>query len=220
MDLFFASNIFFILKSLNVIFIAGLIFIGLRKLQRRPQKITFTVMLLFFLSSTLFFNHEGALNEWLKHSLFYSGQLFFSFFLYYIIRLYFRKKEQEESSQERPNTTHMPPPAMTAIVGTGTINWFAFLTEQGLQHILVVPIYFLIVSIVRIQYLSIESRYFKKNLNLFLWAGSSLAMIHIAEFFIENQKFIPFLNDKIELIEFLLFYLGLLFFYLGMRKLS
>ena len=234
MDSFFASNLFIILKFFNVILVAGLIIVSLYKLQSRPQKITFTMMLLFFLLSTLFFNHTGALNDWLKHILFYIGQFFFYLFLYYLIRFYFRKKEQKESSQhEHADATQTPaagdearikqpsiPSTMAAGFGISTIDWFAFLTEQGLQHILVLPIFFLIVIIVRVQYLSIESAHFKQALNLFLWAGLNLMMIHTGEFFIENQNFIPFLTDKIETIEFLLFYLGILFLNLGMKKLS
>lgn len=221
MDLFFASHLIVIFKIVNAILIAGLIVIGLRKLQSRPQKITFTIMLLFFLFSTLFFNEKGGLNDWLKHVLFFIGQFFFYLFLSYIIRLYFKKEEQKESSQhERADMPHIPPPAMTAGFGISTTNWFAFLTEQGLQHILVVPIFFLIVIVVRVQYLSIESAHFKKVLDLFLYAATSLLMIHVGEFLVENQKLISSLTDKIELIEFLLFYLGMLFFYLGMKKLS
>lgn len=227
MDLFLASNLFVILKSLNTILVAWLIVVGMRKLQSRPQKITFTAMLLFFLSSTLLFNENeiGALHDWLKHVLFFIGQFFFFLFLYYITRFYFRKKEQEEfSQQERTGAPQTPPPsapsAMAAGFGINAIDWFAFVTEQGLQHILVLPIFFLIVIIIRVQYLSIESRHFRQSLNLFLWAGLSFMMIHTMEFIIENQNLIPLLTDKIELIEFLLFYLGMFFLSLGMKKLS
>ena len=181
MDLFFASHLFIILKSLNAILIAGLIVVGLRKLQSRSQKITFTIMVLFFLSSTVFFSEEGILNSWIKHILFYIGQFFLYLFLSSIIRFYFEKKEQKESSQhENADTSHISPPArdearpegrpsvppvMTAGFGIGAINWFAFFTEQGLEHILALPIFFLIIIVVRVQYLSIESAHFRQALN-------------------------------------------------------
>lgn len=218
MGLFLAANLIAIFKSVNALLVAGLIAVGLRKLRSRAQKITFTAMLLFFLSSTLFFSEEGLANDWTKHSLFYIGQLFFYFFLSNLIKSYFKNEEIKEDSARR-GAGHAVAPAVIAVPLSFT-DWFSFLTQQGLQHILTVPIFLLIVTIVRIQYLSIESKHFKQALNLFLWAALALLLIHIGEFMIESQELIPSLAEKSEFIEFLWFYLGMLLFYMGMKKLS
>lgn len=231
MDSFFYTNytnLFIILKSLNVILIGGLIILGVHNFKNRSQKITFTLMLLFLLASSLFFNEEGMSHTWLKHILFIFGQIFFYFFISNIITVYLKNqnsaRELLSSEIKNTSTNSSPPPinhsGMAAGFTLGSGNWFTFATEQGLQHILVVPIFFLIITIIRVQFLLINSLSFRKTLNFFIYASTSMLMIHVSEFFIESQGFFSSAKNVIEYIEVVWFYIGIAFFLLAIRKLS
>ncbi len=218
-EVFLAFDGILFFKLVGVLLLTGLVVTGLRKLHSRAQKIAFTLMALFFLASTFFFGEEGAFNEWAKHILFFAGQLFFYLFVYYLIRFHVAEQENKRDF-DRPTA---PPGAFVAgavlPIQSGLGEWFSFLTEQGLQHILTVPILLLTVAVVRVQYLVLESKAFKSALNIFLWASASFVAIHVGEFMVESQNIIPSLTDTIEYIELLFFYIGILLLFLGIKKL-
>ncbi len=180
------------------------------KLAKTKVKVVFVAMLISFFLSTILFFPEGRINDWLKHIPFYFGQFLLYLFLVNIIEAYSPIEKKPQSS---------PQPRL-AVLPVGFVNWFNFLTDQGLQHVITLPLFFLIVTVVRIQYLYIESPAFKTVLNLFMAAGGALVMIHIGEFVVESQGWLPFLEELIEIIEFLWYYLALILIGLGVSKLT
>lgn len=204
------DTILTILKIISFIFTLTLVIWGTPKLTKSKVKGIFVVMLgSFFLSTVLFFP-EGRINDWLKHIPFYFGQFFLYLFLANIIEAYSPISKKPQSS---------PQPQLALIPG-GFSNWFNFLTDQGLQHLITLPFLFLIVTVIRIQYLYIESAAFKSALNLFMLAGTALVMIHMGEFVVENHGWLPFLEEAIEVIEFLWYYLGLILIGFAVSKLT
>ena len=239
-------DILLIFKAISFLLVVGLIVFGWGKIKDiRTKQIFITMMFLFLLSAVLFFPH-GYLKlifgnealDWLKHILFYVGQLFFYFFIARIIRLNaisFSKKIKTNIVEE-VNTMLFSGAAFivfSIVVGFGGVNivsdtdnislshWLKFLYDNGIVHILVLPFLFLIISAIKIKYLYIESKVFKSALNLFILAAAFFTMIHISEFLIENQKLLPINDPKgefIEMVEFIWFYAGLFIFSLALRK--
>ena len=173
------------------------------------MRIIFILMLIFFFLSTMLFFPEGRINDWLKHIPFYIGQ-----FLFYLwLESIFGKVSQSQSQTKEVA-------AAAALPATGgLVDWFNFLTDQGLQHIITLPFSILIIAIIRVRFTYI-STHLKSTLNILILAAISLTMIHVGEFVVESQAWLPFLEEWIEIIEFLWYYLGLGLFAFGVKKLA
>ncbi len=167
-------------------------------------------MLVVFFLSTMFFFPEGRINDWLKHIPFFIGQFLFYLWLESIFG---------KSAQNQSQTQGMA--QVVALPATGSFTeWFNFLTDHGIQHIIALPFYMLIMAAISVRFSYIQSTPFRSTLNLLMLAALSLTMIHIGEFVVESQNWLPFLIDWIERIEFLLYYLALGLFALGIKKLA
>lgn len=230
-------DILFIFKLVAFFLTFGLAVFGWLKLKDKALRAFLISMLFFAFLSVIFFFPLGAyeyLAEWYKHLSFYISQIFFYLFLRRVIKLNFtfNSKKVNKNIVERFDEatgrqilsclTVGAIPQVGALRQLSFLDWFTFLIHQGLLHILALPILFLIIAAIRVKYLYIESGSLKKILNFFMFAAIALIMIHISEFLIESQKLLPIVNTEgkfIEMIEFFWFYLGLLFFSFGVRKL-
>lgn len=148
------------------------------------------VMLELFVLSTLGLLYpENEVGNWLRHIPFYMGQIVFYFFLRRIITVYENVGGESEDSLAPPKEfTHQ-------IVGTW--GWASFLTQQGLQHILTVPLFFLVLTTVQIYKGIVRSPYLKSCLHLLLIASCFLTMIHIQEFVVHSQHWITFIHHEV-----------------------
>jgi hypothetical protein len=197
----------FIYKVISFVLTFVVALWGIKKLGPGKGRIIFSFMLgSFFLSAMLFFP-EGRINDWLKHIPFYFGQLLFYFWL--------------ENIFGKTSRTQAGGLAQAVVVPTtgGFIEWFNYLTDQGLQHILTLPFLILIVAVIKVRFGYIQSN-LKTTLNILLLAATALTMIHVGEFVVESQNWLPFLVEWIEQIEFLWYYLALGLFALGVKRLS
>lgn len=167
-------------------------------------------MLIFFFLSTILFFPEGKINDWLKHIPFYIGQ-----FLFYLwLESIFGKTNSQSQSQ-----TKVVAQAATLPAAGGLAEWLNFLTDQGLQHIITLPFSILIIAIIKVRFDYIPT-HLKSTLNILILAVLSLTMIHVGEFVVESQAWLPFLESSIEVIEFLWYYLALGLFAFGVKKLA
>lgn len=205
-------DILTILKIINFTLVFPLMIYGWVRLKHRRSQIMFSLMLIFFLLSTVLFGtDDDLLFDWLKHLLFFVGQLCFLLFLADVIKRYF------QNNQDVPVQSG----GVTLSINIGVLGWLMFLTDQGIHHLLTVTFFLLITSYLRAQYVFIKSVSFKNTLNTFMLAAGALTMIHFGEFLVESQKLLPLLDGgPIEIIEFIGFYLGLLFFFFGVRRLG
>ncbi len=157
---------------------------------------------------------ESHRDMWMKHFFFYTGQVAYYVYLTYLIDLY----DPSTSDKETAPKLTMNPVALLSF--SSVKSWFSYLTDQGLQHFLTLPFLFLIISIIRTRYPYISDGKLKKALIFCLAAGAVLVMIHVGEFVVESQKWLPmFEGDPIEISEFCWFLLSLLFFGLSLMSL-
>ncbi len=198
----------FIYKVISFILTVAVIVWGVKKLEAGRGRTIFCAMLIFFFLSTMLFFPEGRVNDWLKHLPFFIGQLLFYFWLVSI----FGKSSQPKTK----GTAH----AVAVPATGGFTEWFNYLTDQGLQHIIALPFLILIIAVVRVRYAYIQSSYLKSTLNLLLLAAGFLTMIHVGEFVVESQGWLPFLEKWIEQIEFVLYYLAIGLFAIGIKRLA
>lgn len=230
-------DILFVLKLVAFLLTFGLAVFGWLKLKDKILRVFLILMLILVFLSVVFFFPLGMheyLEEWYKHIPFYLSQIFFYLFLRRIVKLNFSfnskkvNKNIVERFDEAIKQNILPCLSLSSVSRSSVWQqplssvWFKFLTQEGLQHILTLPVLFLIIAIVRIEYFYIESHTLKKILNFFMFAAGMFVMIHISEFLVESQKLLPIIDPEgefIEMIEFFWFYLGLLFFSFGIRKL-
>ncbi len=198
----------FIYKVISFVLTLAVALWGIKKLGSGKGRIIFSLMLGSFFLSTILFFPEGRINDWLKHIPFYFGQLLFYLWL--------------ENIFGKTSRTQAGGLAQAVAVPTtgGFIEWFNYLTDQGLQHIITLPFLILIVAAVRVRFGYIASSHLKTTLNIILLAAASLTMIHVGEFVVESQAWLPFLESSIEVIEFLWYYLALGLFAISVKRLS
>lgn len=208
MDLIFDE--LFIYKLISFLLTLSVIILGIKKLVPGKGKMLFISMLIFFFLSTILFFPEGRINDWNKHIPFFIGQILFYFWLENIFK--------QPSTNQVQNQTNVHVVGFTAT--GGLVEWFNFLTDQGLQHIITLPFSVLIVTIIKVRFSYIQSAYLKNTLNIFTLAIISLTMIHIGEFVVESQAWLPFLESSIEVIEFIWYYLALSLFAIGIKRLA
>lgn len=211
-------DILILCKLLSLLFSCTLIMYSLKTILDKKARTFFILMILSFFSSTILFFPEGRINDWIKHVPFFIGQLF----LYYFLSSLLTKYTHAETAPSTPRPT-VPASGAPFSVGAlaATDDWFNFLTDQGLQHFLAVPLFFVIVTNIRLHYPQIRSALFRSILNLSLLAGASLTMIHLGEFIVESQHLLSFLEgDPIEIIEFLWYYAACVLFFIMLKKMS
>lgn len=179
-----------------------------RKVKNQTIRMLVIIMLaLFVLSSALSFS-SAQLNDWIAHVPFYGGQLVLFLLVKELISEYGRKRE-----------------AASWIIGGGAYfgvnDWISYLTDQGIQDILTLPLTILAVVYVGVRFQYIENKSLKKALVFFLLGASSLTMVYVINFFVEAQGVLPFLSGlPIQIIGFVLFYISLFLFALGIGKLA
>lgn len=153
------------------------------------------------------FHAEDGVASWFRHMPVYAGLIALLFFL--------------RSLPQPVQTTDRPRPSVSAAVvagGSGTLrDWFSLLTGQGLQHILVLPL-FAAVLIAAVFRSADASPAVQRVIRWFLLAGTAATIIHVMEFLVESQGAFPALmGEPVEVLELTLVYAMLLSFAVGIR---
>src|SRR3989344_3293048 len=120
-------DIFLLLKIISFLASAGTVFFALRVLSGAKLKMLFAVSIAFFFLSTVLFSQDTAANEWEKHFLFYAGQLFLFFFMTALV------KEKTSAGAKFAGL------ALPFSFSDTTRDFFGYITEQGIQHIIAIP---------------------------------------------------------------------------------
>lgn len=214
--------LFVILKTINFLFTLAICLWSWKKLGNKRVRLLFCFMLAFFFLSTVLFGADSLSDTWLKHILFYIGQFFFYLFVVALIAGYDKSSNDafDVSTAKNPFTGDgrgaLAVAGMTSMTDSGVGDWIDFITDQGIQHMLTLPLLLLIITTVEIRYVFVTSKAFRSVLNTFMFAAAALMTIHLMEFIVESQKLIPFLDgDLNEVLEFIWYYFGLFFFVRG-----
>jgi hypothetical protein len=154
---------------------------------------------------------EGA-GAWLHHTPLYIGMLLLAYSLNT-----FARSPQSQKQSDSPD--HMLVGA-GSLIGTGADsgNWLQLLTREGLQHIIVLPLFAGVLISVLVRSADAGPAY-QRPMRWFLMAGGVAALIHIMEFIIESQNIIPSLEGAgVETLELLLVFSMLTLFAIAIRS--
>jgi len=177
------------------------------KIPNRQAQVFHTLTLVLLLMSQIISYPDERVYEWVSHIPFYISQVCFYHLLDTLIKRYVAFASMK----------HATPLTKSRISAFGL---FPFLTDQGLQHILALPLFFLIFTMVRIRLLVIKSQNLQTIMSRYVIAGLCFAMIHVAKFLIENQKIVSFVSDAhMEIFGATCFCIGLFYMYLAASKL-
>ena len=202
-------DIFLVLKIISFLASAGTIYFAVRVLPGAKLKILFTASIAFFFLSTVLYFEEGVVGEWEKHAPFFIGQLFLYFFLTALV------KEKISTGNKFAGLV------VPFSVSDTTRDFFIYSTEQGVQHIIVLPLALIVATTISARLIGAEKPAMKPAMRYFFLALFSLVMIHVSEFLIESQGLLPFLDGMgIEMMEFLFFYLALFALSAGLKEIS
>jgi hypothetical protein len=143
---------------------------------------------------------------WGRHLFAYIGEILFFAFLTVLSKRYV----EIDDAPQKPRSTVLQQNIvvlMPLLFFSSGISWYQLATDQGLPHILTLPVFVMVMSLTRLRLAVYESIYIRVA-TLFTVAIGAWIMIHVSEFMVESQKFIPGLEDYMPYIEFFWFAVG------------
>lgn len=209
-----SMEILILLEGIGFILSFWVIILSFRKIKDPSIRTLFVIMLgLFILSTALSFS-QGRLNDWIRHIPFFGGQLVLFLLVKELIYEYADKKNNSLKQV-------VPSLFLGGSSYFGIDDFISYLTDQGIQDILTLPLTILVGMYVWVRYPYIQNAALKKALLFFVGGASLLTLIYVLEFFIDAQNLVPFLADfPLKLSGFVLYYLALFCFGMGVGKLS
>lgn len=173
----------------------------------------------FFLMSIYKFydpNTDSIALLWSRHLVVYCGEICFYFFIVAFSKLFIEIEDTQ--IKQRPTVLRQNLlvllPLMTFASG---LTWYQYVSKEGLPHILVLPIFVLLVAIVRLRVGVYDSKY-ARAVMLFTFGIGAWTTIHVFEFIGESQKLIyPWLNNVMPNIEAFWYILGAIIFVYSLR---
>jgi hypothetical protein len=96
-------------------------------------------------------------------------------------------------------------------------SWYQYLTDEGLPHILTLPLFVIVFSLTRLRIAVFESSYIR-TVRYFTAGAGALIFIHVNEFILESQKVFPALDRYKGDLEFIWYVIGVIFYYVGLRS--
>ncbi len=141
---------------------------------------------------------------WFRHSFVYVGEA-----LFYAFVSAFSKKYIEIEEQATPTRTPAIHTRAAAFLPSASLPWLNLLTDDGLTHILVLPLFVLIVALVRMRFAVYSSPYIRV-VTLFTLGLSGFILIHASEFLVESQRVFVGAVSSMADIEFAWYSLGCL----------
>ena len=198
-----------IAKIASVILGAVIVLLSCRRLPIFRVRVFFCLSIAGFCLSALFFTEEGALLSWIKHFLFYGGQISFLFFIAQAMKIY-----------EEPDLPAAPKPQNQMPVIAQIGSFLHFLAEQGIQHIFTLFLTIAILVFMNARSMIVDFKGQKFPMGIFAIGILTLTSVHISEFFIESQKIFPLSEIMIEIWEFVAVCGGVLVLALGASKIA
>jgi hypothetical protein len=96
-------------------------------------------------------------------------------------------------------------------------SWYQYLTDEGLPHILTLPLFVIVFSLTRLRIAVFESSYIR-TVRYFTAGAGALILIHVNEFILESQKVYPALDRYKGDLEYIWYAIGIIFYYIGLRS--
>ena len=196
-----------IAKIASVFLGAGIAVFSCYKIPFFRVRVFFCLSIAGFCLSALFFTEEGALLSWIKHFLFYGGQISFLFFIAQAMKIY-----------EEPDLPAAPKPQNQMPVIAQIGSFLHFLAEQGIQHIFTAFLTIAILVFMNARAMIVDFKGKKFPMGIFAAAILILTLMHVMEFFVESQKIFALSEIIIEIWEFVSIYVGVLVLALGASK--
>ena len=154
---------------------------------------------------------------WLRHLPVYIGEVFFYFFITTFSKRFIEIEDAPTKPQPvvlKQNILVLTPLFFFA---TG-ITWEQYVTDAGLPHIFTLPIFVVMISLVRLR-LNVYASKYTHVVNLFTLAIGGWVLIHVSEFLGESQKlFNPTLANIMPHIEFAWYCVGAIIFWYALKS--
>jgi len=198
-----------IAKIASVALGAGIAVFFCYKISFFRVRVFFCLSVAGFCLSALFFTEEGALLSWIKHFLFYGGQVSFIFFIAQIMKIY-----EEPDLPDTPAAQNQLP--VIASIG----SFLHFLAEQGIQHIFTAFLTIAILVFMNARSMIVDFKGQKFPMGIFAIGILTLTSVHISEFFIESQKIFTISDSLMEAWEFAATYIGVLILLWGINRIA
>ena len=199
---------------LQVVIIAITVILSLFAYRSLPRKSAtlLTLALVGIGQYVIEYLPEGRIYTWLHHIPVYVGLV--------LLFIFIDSYATPTNTPSSPITSIVPVgiPVLTTLSGAALVDWLRLMTDEGLQHILVMPLFASLWVASLLRSVKSESEGIASSLNWFIGAGAFIALIHVMEFFVESQGLIPALTgERIENLELILFALALMCFGIGIR---
>jgi hypothetical protein len=198
---------------------AGLVIYGWRSLPSGKIRLYFVLSVILIAFYKIYDpTTDSRTLLWLRHLPVYSGEILFYLFIVSMSSRYIEVEDAITKTKKvvlRQNILVLTPLIMFA---TG-FSWYQFLTDEGLPHIFTLPLFVLVLSLVRLR-LEIYDSTYTSIARLFTAAVGAWIMIHVSEFIVESQKLMSGLDSYMPQIEFFWFLIGAIVFWIALREFS
>lgn len=156
---------------------------------------------------------------WARHIPVYIGEIFFYYFITSFSRKFIELEDDDNSKHavELHQNLVSPLPIIVVVSYLSSASWFNYITDEGLPHILILPLFVVVVSLVRLRLAIFNSEYLIVT-RLLTLAFGAIVMIHISEFMIESQKIIPPFSAYMNYIEPFWYLVGVFVFCYALSK--
>lgn len=219
----------------------AVILVASRKALVRDARLPFLLTLIFlpsylhwkfFIESDYVLATFGVFDIWFRHLSFYIGQFFFFLF---VTKLLLHHVESAERAGVKKTLTRMlalfgalflAAPSVAHAIHTVNIfsipktpyNILLYLTDQGVQHILVAVFFLINVAIVRAQALYAEMGRVRRAI-FFLFAGNACFLfLHMWEYITESLHLLSIPHELVESIEWIFQYAGMIMLYVAVTR--
>jgi hypothetical protein len=208
------ATIEFVIIIVSVLF---LIFYGWKNIPVTRLRWLFILSFLF----TSFYKIFDPVSDsrsllWERHIPVYIGQIWFYLFITEFSKKYIEIETAEVKDKGfvlKQNILVLLP----IVAFVSGFSWFQYLTDEGLPHILTLPLFVVVFSLTRLRIAVYESTYIKA-VRYFTAAAGALILIHVSEFIMESQKMFPSLDRFKGDFEFVWYLLGAFFYFIALRS--
>ncbi len=151
----------------------------------------------------------GMTDMWVRHIVFYLGQLFFFLFIFRLLAAQTplgkpKRAKVAAGVLVAAYVAFLLVPTAARAIGTVDIfelpptpyNILLFATDQGIQHLLAVLFFFLQIAIIRTQQLYVGNDRLKNFVNFCFLANALFILLHVWEYLFETLGLFPFVSDE------------------------
>lgn len=186
-------------------------------LPSKACKVTFSAMLLILAvyKTVNYFIPGSLLDEWIVHVIFFISQITFYIFTYHYTQIISDSNPKSQSSKPSTISTPVATNLSGFLIAPGVPT---YLSEQGIMHILTVPIFLLCRSALIYRLDNFEQTKYRPVIKRLILASGLLVLIHVGEFIVESQHWLSIPQNIYSFIEYAFFIAALAVFTLALLK--